>query len=60
MLWTILMAVLVLSVTACGKKPEQSKLPNGEASGHEMPEPVDDSAIMNTDEQPKQPEDIER
>ena len=52
----VLLLALVLNSQACTKKPEQSKLPNGEASGHEMPEPVDDSVIMKTDEEPEQPQ----
>jgi hypothetical protein len=51
-----LMVVVVLGAGACAKKPEQSKLPNGEASGHEMPEPVDDGVRLKTDEQPEQPD----
>jgi len=56
----ILMIVLVMNLAACAKKPEQSKLPNGEASGHEMPEPVDDSVVMKTDEEPKQPQPVQK
>jgi hypothetical protein len=55
MRWLVMLGLLVVSL-GCARKPEQSKLPNGEASGHEMPEPVDDSVIMKTDEEPKKPE----
>jgi hypothetical protein len=50
------LTLVVVAIAACAKRPEHSKLPNGEVSGHEMPEPVDDSVVVKTDEQPEQPE----
>jgi len=54
-LWAYALLALCLSTAGCKKDPEG---PDGEkltASGHEIPEPVDDSIIEKSDEDPEPP-----